>query len=268
MNYMYSLNATGNSQTTVVVNFDVKTDPNNDLILTQSRETQAASQLPADVNNYGVTVQKSATAPLMLVGLYSPKGTRKRGVSRQLCYINLNDPIGRLPGVGHAQVFGAGQYAMRLWVKPDHLAELGNTRDGHRHCDPVAKYGESRRPDRGQPGTQEPAVYLFRSRSRPPDLARAIRQHRGARAPNGGVVRVKDVARVELGAQDYSMVSRLNGKPSAIVAVYQLPGSNAVETAAAVRKLDDEMKQRLPGRGLHDRAGSNERRYRRHERNR
>src|ERR1700735_4182990 len=73
MNYMYSLNATGNSQTTLVVDFDVKTDPNNDLILTQSRETQAASQLPADVNNYGVTVKQSATAPPMLIGLYSPK---------------------------------------------------------------------------------------------------------------------------------------------------------------------------------------------------
>src|SRR6202047_3851472 len=125
MNYMYSLNATGNSQTTVVVNFDVTTDPNNDLILTQSRQTQAASQLPADVNNYGVTVQKSATAPLMLVGLYSPKGTRNAEFLANYGYINLNDPIARLPGVGHAQVFGAAQYAMRLWVKPDHLAELG-----------------------------------------------------------------------------------------------------------------------------------------------
>src|ERR1700753_3385587 len=101
MNYMYSLNATGNSQTTVVVNFDVKTDPNNDLILTQSRETQAASQLPADVNNYGVTVQKSATAPLMLVGLYSPNGTRNAEFLANYGYINLNDPIARLPGVGH-----------------------------------------------------------------------------------------------------------------------------------------------------------------------
>jgi multidrug efflux pump subunit AcrB len=127
MNYMYSLNATGNSQTTVVVNFDVKTDPNNDLILTQSRETQAASQLPADVNNYGVTVQKSATAPLMLVALYSPKGTRSAEFLANYAYINLNDPIGRLHGVGHAQVFGAGQYAMRLWVKPDQLSELGMT---------------------------------------------------------------------------------------------------------------------------------------------
>ena|ERR1051326_8348810 len=75
MNYMYSTNATANGQMQLVVNFDVKTDPNTDLILTQMRETQAASQLPIDVTNFGVTVQKSVTAPMMLIGLYSPKGT-------------------------------------------------------------------------------------------------------------------------------------------------------------------------------------------------
>ena len=75
MNYMYSLNATANGQTTMIIDFDVKTDPNTDLILAQMRETQAASQLPADVTNYGVTVQKSVTSPLMLVSLYSPHGT-------------------------------------------------------------------------------------------------------------------------------------------------------------------------------------------------
>src|ERR1700746_2976398 len=74
-NYMYSLIATGNSQTSLIVNFDVKTDPNNDLILAQSRETQAASQLPTDVTNYGITVRKSVTAPLMLIAVYSPHGT-------------------------------------------------------------------------------------------------------------------------------------------------------------------------------------------------
>src|SRR5260370_36151986 len=102
MNYMYSLNATGNSQTTLIVNFDVSTDPNNDLILTQSRQTQAASQLPVDVNNYAVTGQKSATAPLMLVGLCSPKGSRNAEFLANYAYINLNDPVGQLPGVGHA----------------------------------------------------------------------------------------------------------------------------------------------------------------------
>src|SRR5258707_6253901 len=125
MNYMYSLNATGNSQTTLTVNFDVKTDPNNDLILTQARETQAATQLPADVNNYGVTVRKSTSAPLMIIPIYSPHGSRNAKFLANYAYINLNDPIGRVPGIGNVQVFGAGKYAMSLWIKPDQLAKLG-----------------------------------------------------------------------------------------------------------------------------------------------
>jgi HAE1 family hydrophobic/amphiphilic exporter-1 len=246
MNYMYSLNATGNSQTTVVVNFDVKTDPNNDLILTQSRETQAASQLPADVNNYGVTVQKSTTAPLMLVALYSPKDTRSAEFLANYAYINLNDPIGRLPGVGHAQVFGAGQYAMRLWVKPDQLSELGITVtdivtaiQSQNTVNPAGQMGGNPAPKNQQ------FTYSVLAQGRlasPEEFGNIVVRE----APNGGVVHVKDVARVELGAQDYSMVSHLNGKPSAIVAVYQLPGSNAVQTASAVRAFVSEMKTRLP----------------------
>ena len=96
MNYMYSLNATGNQQTSLIVDFDVKTDPNTDLILTQIRETQAASQLPADVTNYGVTVRKSVTAPLMLVALYSPHGTYDARFLANYAYINLIDPITRV----------------------------------------------------------------------------------------------------------------------------------------------------------------------------
>src|SRR5580704_8402887 len=246
MNYMYSLNATGNSQTTVVVNFDVKTDPNNDLILTQSRETQAASQLPADVNNYGVTVQKSATAPLMLVALYSPKGTRSAEFLANYAYINLNDPIGRLPGVGHAQVFGAGQYAMRHWVEPDRLAKLGiavtdivNAIQSQNTVNPAGQVGGNPAPK----NQQYTYSVLAQGRLTSPDQFANIVVRE---APDGGIVRMKDVARVELGAQDYSMVSRLNGKPSAIVAVYQLPGSNAVQTAAAVRALLSEMNTHLP----------------------
>src|ERR1700693_4801573 len=246
MNYMYSLNATGNSQTTVVVNFDASTDANNDLILTHARRTQAASQIPADVNNCGVTVQKSATAPLMLVGLYSPKGTRNAEFLANYAYINLNDPIARLPGVGHAQVFGAAQYAMRLWVKPDHLAQLGiavtdivNAIQSQNTVNPAGQIGGSPAP-KNQKFTYS---VLAQGRLTSPEQFGNIVVRA---APNGGVVRVKDVARLELGAQDYSMVSRLNGKPSAIVAVYQLPDSNAVETAAAVRTLMAQMKQRLP----------------------
>jgi HAE1 family hydrophobic/amphiphilic exporter-1 len=127
MNYMYSVNATANNTTTLIVDFDVKTDPNTDYILAQSRETQAASQLPTDVTNYGITVRKSVTAPLMWVALYSPHGTYDARFLANYAYINLVDPILRSPGIGNVTVFGAGQYAMRLWVKPDTLAKLGIT---------------------------------------------------------------------------------------------------------------------------------------------
>src|SRR5499427_7441718 len=99
MNYMYSLNATANGQMRMYVDFDVATDPNIDLILAQSRETQAASQLPADVTNYGVTVQKSVLAPLLLIGLVSPGGTYDSRFLANYAYINLNDQLTRVHGV-------------------------------------------------------------------------------------------------------------------------------------------------------------------------
>src|SRR5689334_11099865 len=112
MNYMTSVNATANGQMRLIVDFDVATDPNTDLILAQSRETQAASQLPPEVTNFGVTVQKSVLAPLMLVALYAPKGTHDAKFLANYGYINLYDPLTRVKGVGSVQIFGSGQYAM------------------------------------------------------------------------------------------------------------------------------------------------------------
>src|ERR1700687_3804327 len=245
VNYMYSLNATANSQTTMVVDFDLKTDPNTDLILTQSREQLASGQLPPDVNSYGVTIRKSVTAPLMLVALFSPNGTFDTKFLANYAFINLNDPIARLYGVGQTQVFGAGQYAMRLWVQPDKLAKLGIT-----VTDIVNAVQQNTVNPAGQVGGEPAAAnqqftYSVLAQGR-------LTSHEqfenviGREAPDGGTVRVKDVARVELGAQDYSIVSRLNGKPAIVIPVYQLPGSNAVQTAAGVRKLMAEMKQRFP----------------------
>ncbi len=247
MNYMYSLNATGNSQTLLVVNFDVKTDPNNDLILAQSRETQAASQLPTDVTNYGITVRKSVTAPLMLIAVYSPNGTYDARFLANYAYINLVDSITRSYGIGQVQVFGAGQYAMRLWVKPDQLAKLGitvpeivNAVQTQNTVNPAGKIG-------GEPiPSGQQFAYAVRAQGRlvsPEEFGEIVVRE----SPEGGVVRVKDVARIELGAQDYSVAGRLNGKPSAIVAVYQLPGSNAVNAAKGVKKLMGELKTRFPG---------------------
>src|SRR5207245_8046131 len=100
----------------LIVDFDIATDPNIDQVLTQLRVAQAQSQLPPDVNNYGITVKKSVTAPLMLISLYSPKGSYDGIFLANYGYINLYDQLTRVPGIGSVQVFGAGQYAMRLWV--------------------------------------------------------------------------------------------------------------------------------------------------------
>ncbi len=246
MNYMYSLNATGNGQMTMIVDFDVKTDPNLDLILAQSRETLAASQLPPDVNNYGVTVQKSVISPLMLLSLYSPNNTYDAKFLSNYAYINLHDPLTRSPGVGIVQIFGAGQYAMRMWVKPDQLAKLGitvtdiiNAIQAQNTVNPGGQAGGEPVPE-GQEFT-----YAVRAQGRlvlPEEFGQVVVRE----TSDGGVVRVKDVARVELGAQDYSTISRLNGKPSAIIAIYQLPSSNAVAAAAGVTKLMEQMKKRFP----------------------
>jgi HAE1 family hydrophobic/amphiphilic exporter-1 len=246
MDYMYSLNATGNSQTTMNADFDLKTDPNMDLILLQSREQLAAAQLPPEVNNYGVTIKKSTSAPLMLLALSSPRGTHDALFLANYATINLNDPIARLYGVGQTQVFGAGDYAMRLWVKPDQLAKLGitvteivNAIQAQNKVNPAGQMG-------GEPAPKDQQfTYSVLAQGRltsPEQFEKVVVRE----ASDGGIVRVKDVARVEMGEKDYSIVSRLNGQPSALIAVYQLPGSNAVQTAAGVRTLMDKMKQRFP----------------------
>jgi HAE1 family hydrophobic/amphiphilic exporter-1 len=246
MTYMYSLNATANQQTTLLVDFDLKTDPNTDLLLTQSRQQLANGQLPPEVNNYGITLKKSTTAPLMLIALYSPHGSHDSNYLANYAYINLNDPIARSYGVGQTQVFGSGQYAMRLWVKPDQMAKLGititdiaNALKAQNTVNPAGQVG-------GEPAqSNQQFTYAVLAQGRltsPEQFGNVIVRE----APNGGTVRVRDVARVELGTQDYSLMSRLNGKPSAAVAVYQLPGSNAVQTVDGVRKLMAQMKQRFP----------------------
>jgi hydrophobic/amphiphilic exporter-1 (mainly G- bacteria), HAE1 family len=246
MTYMYSLNATSNQTTTLIVDFDLKTDPNADLLLTQSREQLATGQLPPEVNSYGISLKKSTTAPLMLIAVYSPHGTHDATYVSNYAYISLNDPIARSYGVGQTQIFGPGQYAMRLWVNPDQLAKLGitvtdiaNAIKAQNTVNPAGQVGGEPAPPNQQ------FTYAVRAQGRlasPEEFGNVIVRE----TPNGGIVRVKDVARVELGTQDYSVLCRLNGKPAAGIAVYQLPGTNAVQTVAEVRKLMAQMKQRFP----------------------
>src|SRR5258705_11365845 len=246
MNYMYSLNATGNSTTSLIVDFDAKTDPNTDYVLAQSRETLAASQLPVDVTNYGVTVRKSVTAPLTLIAIYSPHGTYDARFLANYAYINLVDPLLRSYGIGIVNVFGAGQYAMRMWVKPDQLAKLGVTVpeiisavQAQNTVNPAGKAGGEPAPK----GTEFTYAVLAQSRLVSPEQFGQIVVREN---PDGGIVRLRDVARIELGSQDYSIAGRYNGKPSACLALDQIPGSNAVQAAAAADQLMAQMRQRFP----------------------
>ena len=161
-------------------------------------------------------------------------------------YINLYDQLLRVRGIGTIQIFGAGQYAMRLWVKPDQLAKLNitvpeiiNAIQTQNTVNPAGQVGSEPAP----PG--QPFTYAVRAQGRlisPEEFEQIVVRE----TPETGIVRVGDVARVELGSQDYSVSGHLNGKPSAVIALYQLPGSNAVDAAAGVRKFMAEAKKRFP----------------------
>src|SRR5215470_14333216 len=230
MNYMYSVN--GNDGTLkLTVNFEVGTNVNTDQILSQMRVNQATSQLPQDVNKFGVTVQKSTASPLIMFALYSPNGTYDNIFLANYANINLNDEFTRVEGIASVTVFGAGQYAMRIWVKPDQLAKLGLTIpeilqaiQTQNAVNPAGTVGGEPAPE-GQEFT-----YAVRAPGRL-QTAEEFGDVVVRANPDGSMVRVKDIGRIELGAQNYAISSRLNGKPSALIALYQLPGSNAIAAA-------------------------------------
>jgi HAE1 family hydrophobic/amphiphilic exporter-1 len=244
MAYMVSTN-TNNGGMGLSVTFDVNTEPNTNLILTQMREALAATQLPADVNNYGVVVRKAMSSPLMMLSVYSPKGTRDRNFLANYAYINMVDELARAPGVGDVMVYG-GRYAMQIWVMPDRLAKLQVTvpeiiralREQNT-VNPAGRIGSEPVP----PGQE--FTYTVRAQGRlvtPEEFGQiVIRANR-----DGSVLRLRDVARVELGAESYNILGRVNGHPAAVMPIFQLPGSNALEAAENVRNVLAQLKQRFP----------------------
>ncbi len=245
MEYMYSLNA-NNGTMKLTVDFNIKTDPNTDQILSQMRQGQAASQLPTAVNNQGVTVQKSTMSPLIMFALYSPSNTYDNIFLANYAVININDQMTRVPGIASVTVFGAGNYAIRLWVRPDRLAQMGvtvpeivNAIQQQNTVNPSGQIGGEPVP-KGQSFT-----YAVRSTGR-----LETEQQFGdivlRAAPGGAILRVRDVARVELGAQNYNLEARLNGRPAALIALYQLPDSNALDAANGAKKVMARLKESFP----------------------
>jgi hydrophobic/amphiphilic exporter-1 (mainly G- bacteria), HAE1 family len=244
MIYMNSVSA-NNGVVQLFVDFDVKSDPNIDQVLAQLRVDQAQSQLPAEVTTAGLTVQKALTSPLMLVAINSPGGKLSQDFLTNYAIINLQDQLARVNGVSRVQVFG-GQYALRVWVQPDKLAQLGvtatdviNAIKTQNNVNPAGQIGGEPIP-KGQQFT-----YTVRTQGRlvtPEEFGRIVLRANA----DGSILRLSDVARIELGDQAYGISGRYNQAPSGVMAIYQLPGSNAVETAAAVNQRMKELSATFP----------------------
>jgi HAE1 family hydrophobic/amphiphilic exporter-1 len=244
MLYMSSTSA-NNGVVQLTVDFDVKTNPDTDQVLGQLRVDQAQSQLPAEVTVAGLTVQKALTSPLMLVAVNSPGGKLSQDFLTNYAIINLQDQLTRVKGVSRVQVFG-GTYALRVWVQPDQMAKLGVTApeviaaiQAQNNVNPAGQIG-------GEPIPQgQQFTYTVRTQGRlvtPEEFGDIIVRANA----DGSILHLRDIARVELGDQAYAISGRYNQAPSGVMAIYQLPGSNAVQTAAAVRERMKELSATFP----------------------
>src|SRR6266513_1649491 len=245
MLYMQSTNANDGTMT-LTVTFDVDTNPTIDQVNVQNRVAQAQPNLPADVNQFGVSMRKSTGLPTVVFSIFSPQRTHDSLFLANYANININDALYRVPGVGEVRLFGASDYAMRIWVKPDLLAKLGLTVPDLAR----AVQQQSTVNPAGQVGA-EPApkgkemTYTLRAQGRlqtPEEFGQVVVRSN----PDGSVVRLKDVARIELGAQNYDQISRFGGQPAGIIAVFQAPGSNALAVADGVKKTMADLRQRFP----------------------
>jgi hydrophobic/amphiphilic exporter-1 (mainly G- bacteria), HAE1 family len=246
-NMLYMQSTNGNDGTMqLTVTFDVSTDPNIDQVNVQNRIAQAQPNLPPDVNTFGLTMRKSTGFPMLVISLASPGSTYNALFLANYANINIVDALYRVPGVGEVRIFGAGDYAMRIWANPDRLATLGLTVSDlvravqqQSTVNPAGQIGALPAP------SDQEMTYTVRAQGRlqtPEEFgAIAVRAN-----PDGSVVRLHDVARVELGALNYQQIGRVNGGQGCAVAVFQTPGSNALEVARGVKRVMADIGQRFP----------------------
>lgn len=245
MIYMSS-RSTDNGSYSLTCTFDVGTDVNVAAMDVQNRVQQAEGNLPAEVLTTGITVRKRSPSLLMLVSIYSPDGSYDRLFLSNYAQIYVRDTLSRVPGVGDIQAFGQ-EYSMRVWLQPDRMAALGVTASDVAGAirqqnvqTPAGQIGSAPAP----PGTEfELSVQAQGQLTRPEQYADIIIRN----LPDGSILRMRDIGRVQLGGQTYSTFSRLNGSPSAPLLIYQLPTANALETAQGVRQAMEELSQRFPG---------------------
>jgi HAE1 family hydrophobic/amphiphilic exporter-1 len=243
--YIQSFNA-NDGKLTLNVYFDVGTDVDIMQVNAQNRVGQAEAQLPDAVKREGVVVNRSSPDILMVIALASPKGTYDAIFLGNYCDINLVDGIKRVKGVGDVKNFTAQDYSMRIWLRPDRLASLGVTPSDIQNAikeqnaqSPAGRIGAEPAPP-GQEGQfNVRALGLLKD---PKEFEEIIVRSN----PDGSQVKIRDVARVELGAQTYDLRARLNGSPAGAIGIYLAPGANALETAENVKKILAAAKERFP----------------------
>ena len=244
MIYMRSTNANDGTMT-IEVSFEVGTDPDMNTVLTQNRVSAASAKLPTAVTKFGVTTQKSLPNILLLVTLTSD-GRYDQDFLGNYALINIKDQLARVRGIGRVDVLGASDYSMRIWVKPDRLAQMGltvpeiiNAINEQNVIVPGGKFGAEPAP----PETEFTYTVRMPDRFNSPEAFGEIVVRT---QPDGSQIKLRDVATINLGVETYNMIPRLNGKTSAIIALYQAPGSNAVELAQSIRDEMDKLAKNFP----------------------
>ncbi len=245
MIYMKSTNANDGSMT-IQTSFDVGTDPDMDTVFTQNRVAAATAKLPEEVKRYGVTTEKSLPNILMLIAVTSTDGRYDQHFLGNYALINIKDILARIKGIGRVNVMGASDYSMRIWIQPDRLARMGITVpeivdaiQAQSVIVPGGKFGAEPAPR----GTE------FTYTVRLPERLQSEKEFGEVvirTTDSGAQVKVKHVARVELGVETYNAFTRLDGRPCAMIAVYQAPGSNAVQLAEKVKKTMTELSESFP----------------------
>jgi len=245
MIYMKSTNA--NDGTMVIdVSFEIGTDPDMNTVFTQNRVAAATAKLPEEVTRYGVTTEKSLPNILMLITLTADAESYGQNFLGNYALINIKDTLARIKGIGRVNVLGASDYSMRIWIKPDRLAQLGITIpeivDAIRAQNvivPGGKFGAEPAP----PGTEFTYTVRLPERLQTEEEFGEIVLRT---TEDGSQVKIKHIARIELGVETYNAFTRLNNKTCAIIALYQAPGSNAVELAESTIATMDELSQSFP----------------------
>src|SRR5947209_798368 len=230
----------------LTVTFALGTDPDIDTVNVQNRAQLATPLLPQEVQRGGLTIRKRSAALLQVINIYSPKNTHDALFLNNYATINIIDPLARIRGVGQASLFGPLDYSLRLWLDPDRLTSFNLTPadivaavQGQNVQAALGRIGASPSPQSQQLQlTITTEGRLTRTDEFDNIIVRAN--------PDGSVVRVKDVARVDLGAKTQDRYSRFNGTPAAAIGIYQSPGANAVEVARHVRETLDQLQQRFP----------------------